>query len=143
MSELKGRYPIEPETPVGQVRLIVGDIRITNDPCPPGSMGHYEMFSDDQIRAFLEAADGSVDLAVAYAYLNLAGRAASESETVKDYDLTVDLTKKATDYRNLAEIWFDRARHGDDLEAEDAFEIVPTGRTSGRTRPELSAWSFL
>jgi len=53
----------------------------------------------------------------------------------------VDLTKKATDYRNLAEIWFERARQGDDLEAEDAFELVPTGTRGSRCRAELSAWS--
>ena len=142
MADNPGVYPLDPATEVGQIRLLVGDTQsVAYDP-PQTGVQSYETFSDAEIEAFLSAADGSFEDAVAYAYLSLAGRASAESETVKDYDLTVDLTKKATDYRNLAEVWFSRGLDSKETSAEDAFEVVPTGRRQSHVKPELAPWSF-
>ena len=121
-----GAYPINPTTDVGRVRLLVGDVTATNIDSTAGT-ADYEMFSDAEIQGFI--AQGTSDSsAVGYAYLYMAGQAAKESKSVKDYDLSVDLTKRSTDLRAIAQFWFTQ---GEAAEVGDAFEIAPIGQQGG------------
>lgn len=116
-------------TNVGVFRALYGDTVFEKyDPDEPGR-GNYKAFSDNEIEGFLAAGDNSVNRAVGFAYLALAGRAAEASKNVKDQDLSIDTTKRPTELRLIAQSWFDRAK-SEDEEAYDAFEIAEVGTCS-------------
>ena len=121
-----GLVPLDPATPVGQFRIMVGDTTAEAYDPPVAGRGNYAMFSDLEIEGFIAAAGDNLYRAVGFSYLTLAGQAARESKSVKDFDLSIDLTKRATDLRLIADTWFVRA---DDQDAylEDAFFIAPLG----------------
>ena len=121
-----GLVPLDPATPVGQFRIMVGDTTAEAYDPPVAGRGNYTMFSDLEIEGFIAASGDNLYRAVGFSYLTLAGQAAMESKSVKDFDLSIDLTKRATDLRLIADTWFGRA---DDQDAylEDAFFIAPLG----------------
>ena len=132
-----GEYPVDRASNVGQFRALVGDLNSTPyNPVEPGFQ-NFEKFSDAEIEAYISQG-GSVTRGIGYAYLYLAAQAAKESISVGDYDLKIDKTKRAADLRAIAEFWFKRADDDDIATAEDAFEIVPTGTSSGEFIPELT-----
>lgn len=119
---------------IGRVRVMSGDSSgAPYDPeqlNPEGkALGEFELWSDDEIQGFLDVSDGSPTRAIGYGFMALASQAALESRTVKDYDLQVDLTKRATDLRNTAKEWFARA-DSEDVSTEgfdlfQVFDVVP------------------
>ena len=128
-----GAWPIDPTTAVGRFRLAYGDVYA--EPYTPNEPGYrnFDELSDAEIEAFLEAGNGSINRAIGYYYLQLAGTAAKAAKSVKDYDLQVDTTKRGAEFRALAKEWFDLA---DGEDSADAFEIVPTGTGHGSFIPE-------
>jgi len=120
-----GAFPLDPENPVAQFRYNYGDALSEPYEPPVAGFQNYAELSDEEIESFLLLADGSVNRAIGRMYIALSGRAAKESLSVKDYDLQVDLTKRAADLRAAAQSWFDLADRED--AAEDAFDIVPVG----------------
>lgn len=137
-----GEYPLDPATPVGQFRLLYGDTH--SEPYSPVVIGtqNYDELSDAEIQVFLAQGAGSTTRSIAYLYLSMAGQAAKEAVMIKDYDLTVDQSKRPEALRALAQYWFGLADDEDAATAEDAFEIVPTGTRSGDFIPEgtLPIW---
>lgn len=126
-----GAHPLDPESEVGVFRLLFGDSNSTPyDPTEPGFQ-NYTFFSDAEIEGFLSLGGdgpGRISRAIGYAYLQLAGSAAMESTMVKDFDLTVDRTKRAADLRALAQFWFDRADDEDDHDGGgDIFDMFDLG----------------
>lgn len=122
-----GAYPLDPGTDVGRFRLVYGDTDSTPySPVEPGFQ-NYEELSDDEIEAFLSQGSNSINRAIGYYYISLAGAAAKQSRSIKDYDLSVDVSKRAADLRAIAQWWFDLADNDDATSAEEAFEIVPIG----------------
>lgn len=131
-----GEYPVDLTSNVGRFRALTGDLNSTAyDPVEPGYQ-NFEKFSDAEIEAYLEQGGDSINRAIGFAYLYLAGQAAMESQSVKDYDLQIDNTKRAADLRAIAQFWFDQADSEDVISGEEAFEIVPTGTRSGPFIPE-------
>jgi hypothetical protein len=125
MANNPGVYPLDPSTLVGQFRLYYGDTDSEPfNPVQPGIQNYTEL-SDAEIEMFLAQGGGDVTRAIGHYYWRLAGEAAKESKSVKDYDLQVDLTKRAAELRAIAQGYFDQA---DAADAEEAFFIVPTGR---------------
>ena len=122
----KGVAPPVMTTPVGQMRALLGDMTYTELVPPEVGFGNYVKFSDEEIEAFLAASD-SQEGALFLAYMSLAGQAALESKNVKDLDLQVDLTKRATDLRLIAFGWRDRA----DALAADVFEMFDVSIDNG------------
>lgn len=121
-----GVYPLDASTDVGQFRLVYGDTQSTAyDPVEAGFQ-NYDELSDAEIEMFLDQGGDSVNRAIGFYYLRLAGDAAKESKSVADYDLRLDLTKRAADLRETAKFYFDQA-DVIDAGSEDAFLIVPTG----------------
>lgn len=119
-----GQYPLDPATDVGQVRLLFGDTISTAYSPEVEDHQNYEYFSDAEIESFLALADGSQTRAIGFAWVQLSGAAALESKSVKDYDLSVDLTKRAADLRATAQFWFDRADAEDDADGNgDIFDM--------------------
>lgn len=131
-----GAYPLDPATPVGRFRLEYGDTdAVVYDP-PVVGIRNYEELSDTEIETYLAKGGGSTNRAIGHIYLTLSGRAAKESMSVKDYDLQVDLTKRAADLRETANLYFGLADSEDLGAGEDAFLIVPTGTSQGEGIPE-------
>lgn len=133
-----GAYPVDLTSNVGKFRALTGDLNSTPyDPVEPGFQ-NFEKFSDAEIEAYLEQGGNSIPRAIGFAYLYLAGQAAMQSQSVKDYDLQIDDTKRAADLRAIAQFWFDQADEEEVIAGEEAFEIVPTGTRSGAFIPEGS-----
>lgn len=120
-----GAYPVDGSTLIGQFRNTYGDALSEPYDPPVAGFRNYAELSDDEIETFLLLGDQSVNKAIGRLYLAMAGRAAKESLSVKDYDLQVDLTKRAADLRETARVWFDLADQ--EGAAEDAFDIVAVG----------------
>lgn len=134
MTVNKGIAPPDIATDVGRLRAIIGDTSFGElDPVEQG-FGDYGMFSDDELQVFLEQGE-SFEGGVFYAYNSLATSAALESKTVKDFDLQVDLTKRASELRALAKIWSDKA----DALSADIFELFDTRIRLHEPYPELAA----
>jgi hypothetical protein len=113
----RGVVPVDPTSPTGQVRLLIGDLDYEEyDPVQPG-YGIYANFSDDEIAGFILAGGDSITRASGYAYLRLAALAASGAISWKSDDLAVDSKQVATEYRLLANIAFAQA---DDADANGA-----------------------
>ena len=133
-----GAHPVDLASPVGQFRAMVGDLNSESyTPVEPG-IQNFLRFSDAEIEGYLTQAEGSINRAVGYSYLYLAGQAAMEALAIKDYDLQVDSTKRAADLRAIAQMWFGLADTDDISSAEEGFVLVPTGTNSGGFIPELA-----
>lgn len=132
-----GVHPLDPDTKVGQFRLVYGDTQ--SEPYDPVEAGfqNYSELSDAEIEIFLTRGDDSVNRAIGSYYMRLSGDAAKQSIRAQDYDLVADLTKRAADLRATAAWWFDQA-DAEDASGEDAFIIVPTGSRC-EPWPELAA----
>ena len=90
-----GVYPLDPNTDVGRVRLLIGDtISVPFDPVVPGFQD-YTLFSDDEITQFLTAGQDNIYRAAGWAYISLAGAAAQQAESIRDFDLQIDSRQKA------------------------------------------------
>lgn len=121
-----GVYPVDMSTQVGVFRALVGDTESTPyDPVEAG-VQNYEMFSDVDIEGFIAAGSGNLSRGVGFAYLALAGRAGLTAKSVKDFDLTVDTTKRPAELRLIAQTWFTRADE-EEASMQDAFVVAPLG----------------
>ena len=132
-----GVYPVEPDSLVGQFRLLYGDMSAeAYDPYVPG-VGNFKELSDAEIDGYLRQGRDNVSRAIGFYLLALASRAALLAKSVKDYDLQVDTTKRASELREAADVWFDRA---DLAEAQagafDIFELY--GSEEPKFHPEAS-----
>lgn len=123
----EGNTPPDFNAPTGQFRLLANDTVATDlTPVVPGR-GQYTLFSDDEIAGYLALYPTSLLRAVGTAYNALAGQAALRAKMVKDFDLQVDLTKRAGALADAARAYFDRA-DADDL-------ITGANSTFGVTSP--------
>lgn len=132
-----GQWPVDLASGEGQFRALIGDLNAV--PYDPDEAGFrdFEKFSDAEITAYIAAGGGSIPRGIGFAYLYLAGQAAMQSASVKDYDLQIDETKRAGDLRAIAQFWFDRASEDDDASGvNDIFEAFDM--VGSRCRHELA-----
>lgn len=131
-----GVAPLDPDTPVGQMRMSVGDTTYTDE---NAGYGEYEHYSDIELQMYLDKALGSVTRALGYLYTDLAAVAALQSKMVKDYDLQVDLRNRAEQLRETAQTYFDLADQ-EDTEAgvADIFDSFNFGAGRKCCRPEAA-----
>jgi hypothetical protein len=127
--ENPGEYPLNPTSDVGRFRVVIGDTQSKPfDPPTPG-VQNYGMYSDLEIEGFLAQSSGSVEGAVYWSYLQMAGSAAREAKNVQDLDLRVNTEKRAEYLLSLAREWKDRWDEA--VGAGDIFEVFDTGVGSG------------
>lgn len=119
-----GVSPVDATTNIGKVRLLVADVNSVPLAPPVTGYADYTYFSDAEISAFLTSSSDSVLGAVGYAYMSLAGQAALAAESITDYDLKIDTTKKAADLQKQAQVFFTQAGITGGAES---FDIVETG----------------
>lgn len=133
-----GIAPLNPTTAIGRVRLNLGDTDYVPLDPPVAGKGDYANFSDEAIEAFIISASDNEASATGYGYLQLAAIAASSSVNIVTDDLQADLSKRATEFRQIAAAWFGRGADDDSAAGlNDYFNIVPYG---GYIHPELSAF---
>lgn len=136
-----GVAPYDLSTLVGKVRVITGDV---NYGTIVAGEAEYELFSDEEIGAFLVAAEDNVLRAAGFGYLALAGRASVDAKSVKDYDLSIDLKSRADKLQAQANSYFDQADSKDKRDGvQDVFELARTGRdltAAELAEPENWVW---
>ena len=121
-----GVYPLDTTTNVGKTRLALGDtISVAFDPVQVG-LQNYTLFSDAELEFFLSNGGDSPTRASGWAFLSLAGAAAQQAESIKDYDLAVDRRQKAEQLRLQAAEYFRLADQAD-AAGTTGFQIVGTG----------------
>jgi hypothetical protein len=138
-----GIYPLDPTTDVGKFRLLFGDTAsVPFIPATPG-LQDYTDYSDAEIQQFIISGGGVLNRGVGFAYLQASGAAARESKAIKDYDLSVDLTKRAEDLRKTAQLYFDMADL-DDANAgiSDSFIVAPTGTSDDLWQDDIEGFPY-
>ncbi|UOE45986.1 hypothetical protein [Agromyces larvae] len=113
-----GLYPLDPNTPVGQLRVNVGDTGFTLE-------DGYANFSDVELEALLAQSSGNIARATGNAYLRLSAIYAAMGRSVKTDDLGLDTKGRGGDLLEVAKEWFARAAEADLAEAQGYFDIVP------------------
>ena len=127
----EGIAPPDFSTDTGKFRLLIGDLNATNI---NAGTGEYAFFSDLEIAGYLTL-NPSIYRAAGMALNALATQAADQAQSIKDYDLQVDLRQRAEQLREQAKQVFAQADIID-MEGDEGFQIVPTGRRY--TRAELA-----
>lgn len=124
----RGVAPYDTSTPIGVLRVTIGDtIYAPLDP-PESGFGDYEMFSDTELTGFVDLGEENVFRSAGFAFMSLAGKAALESKMIKDYDLQVDLRNRSRDLREAAFGFFAQADARDErLGLDDFIFVTHTG----------------
>lgn len=142
MAEInRGVAPPDTDTPVGAVRVGVGDTDWSELDPPELGYGNYALFSDAELELFLTLSDGNVPRAIAMAYIKLAASWNSSSATIRTDDLQYSVKDSVGSWLSLADYWNNIADNEDDRAANDIFDMVDIGTTRRRIRPpEDSSW---
>ena len=120
----QGVAPLDPTTPVGQVRALLGDTNsVPLNPVIAGQ-GSYNMFSDADLGAFIVNANYSVTRAVGHAYTRIAGTLALQSANAKAQDMAVDISMRAEQFTKLAQQKYVQADEEDALGRNAANNMV-------------------
>ena len=125
MTPNSGAYPIDPNSAVGQFRVLAGDsVPISCD--EETSTGYFDLWSDTDIEAFIALHPKRLSRAIGTAYQTLASQAAIEAKYIKDNDLQIDTTKRSDKLLAVARMWFERADN-EELESGifEVFDLVP------------------
>lgn len=109
-----GQTPPDYSAPIGRFRLLAQDTNYVDlDPVVIGQ-GSYDLFSDAEVSGYIAMYDGySMYRPAAAAYTGLAARAAMSAKVAKDFDLQVDLSKRADALREIAAEFLARADEED------------------------------
>lgn len=81
--------PLDPTTPVGQLRLLISDSQLRTDPGNPAAPAEY-YFSDGFLGGFLALNAGNLKLAAADALLALAVNESMVSKKIRKENLQTD-----------------------------------------------------
>ena len=127
MASNVGVYPINPASPVGNVRVLIGDTDPTQISPPNGISGTYLWYSDAEIEAILSLYGDNPKLAAARILYSIAGSQALLLRKWSTDDLSVDGAAVAEALRKLAKDLRDEANAVDAL--TDIFEISYPGST--------------
>lgn len=135
-----GITPPAPESPVGALRLLVGDFAsIPLDPDQEG-LGDYSVWSDAALSVALASAMGNAYRAAWSLYIGLAAEYMQSSRSIKTDDLAIDTRGRGSDLLRVAQSFLDEATAIESATADEAFAIIPfAGRANRRqysARPE-------
>lgn len=112
-----GIAPPDYGTPLGQLRAIIGDVDYVDLVPPASGEGDYTNFSDQQLQNFLDMSANNLAQGAGFAYMQLAAVAAAQAVNVKTADEQIDLSKRSSELRQIANEWFAR---GDIIDTQDA-----------------------
>lgn len=142
MAENQGIAPPNFGTPVGQVRLLVGDTNPTphleNDQ-PITGQGDYLWYSDSELTALLTMNGGSVKLTAAHVIESIAMSQALLLKKFTSADLSVDGPAISDALLKRAKLLRDQADDDLALVVRDYVKLVNTGRPT----PDWYGWPEL
>lgn len=120
----RGVSPIDPATPVGQLRLAVADTAsVALEPAEVGVVD-YANYSDADLEAFLAAASGEPVRATGYAYLQLAAIYSAQGKSIRTDDLAISTLGRGADLIAVAKSYFAQADAADAAGGLDFFDIA-------------------
>lgn len=120
----RGVQPLDPTTPVGQLRLNLGDTAFVELAPPAPGFAAYANYSDDALEAFLAAAGNNVLRATGNAYMQLAAIYAAQGKSIRTDDLSVDTKGRGADLLAVAKSYFDQASSAEATEGLDFFDVA-------------------
>lgn len=136
-----GEYPVNPDTDLGRFRVLAGDSNPVTVHESKDS-ADYRLWSDEEILVYLGLNPDNIYRAVSDAAWALAAASAAEAKVVKDYDLQVDLAKRARELRETAarlEARADAAENaGEHFVAFDMWDV--TGANKPEAAPYACIW---
>lgn len=119
-----GVFPIDPETPVGQLRVLVGDTTATpTDPPTPG-FAEYAVYGDNDLASAIALAQGNIARAAGNLLTTLAASYAASGKSIKTDDLAIDTTKRGATLLEIARAFHEEAGSVDQRGASDYFDMV-------------------
>lgn len=137
-----GAFPLEPESDITTFRMLAGDA--VAEPAADEGEGNFELWSDEDISLYLELYPDNTHRAISAAYRALAGQAAVIAQMSKDYDTTLDNTKRSAQLHAVADF---HAAEADKLDAvgDNAPEFFTmfggeSAEQECRCHPEASPW---
>lgn len=120
-----GQFPINPESPVGQLRYLLGDTNATASATAPAGQKNFAVWSDDQIIASLAIADGNVLRAAGQLVTQLALFHAQQGQySVKADDLGLTVGVRGGDLTAIAQSFYKEALDRQSA-SEDFFVVAP------------------
>lgn len=119
-----GKHPIDAESPIGKLRLAVGDTSYTALTPPVAGQVDYANFSDAELQELVDLAGENRYRAAAMAWAKLAAIAAASSVSIKTNDLGYSRDRTASELRELAKFWAKLATEQDEGNADESIEIV-------------------
>lgn len=126
-----GRYPVDADTEIGQIRVLVGDTdpsNIRDDPEAPGEkLGDYFWYSDAELENLLKVRGSGAARTAIYVLRMVAMTPAMQYKKWSSADLSVDgpaITRAIRELINDIEKGLDDQDAG---KASDFFRIVDTG----------------
>ncbi|KZE41346.1 hypothetical protein [Microbacterium sp. T32] len=123
-----GAFPVDPTTPVGQLRYLLGDTNATTSAAAPAGTKLFAVWSDAELTAALAIAGGSVLRAGGQLVTQLALFYAQQGQlSVKADDLGLTVSARGADLNTIARTLFQEASARDAADA-DSFFVVATRR---------------
>lgn len=135
-----GIAPLDPTSPIGQLRVLVGDTDSRPlDPAQPG-LGDYAVFGDIALEASLLAADSSLNRAAGNLFLTLAAQLSAEGKSIRTEDLSINTTQRGQSLLDIAKAFLAAADDEALAEADSFVTVAPYGGRPGRSplRPEAT-----
>lgn len=120
-----GVTPIDPATPIGGLRTLVGDTASTELDPPVAGQANYGTWSDADLLVALNTYKDSPLRAAGLLYRQLAAQYAQSGRSIKTDDLSIDTRSRGSDLFKTAQSFFDDADKADKAAASDFFQIVP------------------
>ncbi|GAB2702082.1 hypothetical protein BKA24_001727 [Microbacterium marinum] len=122
-----GVYPISADSPVGRVRIHVGDTESQGELLPPvPGQVNYAVWSDAALEAYLTTAGGNELRAAAHAVNTLAIAYAQQGRVgVRADDLQLTMPDRGAPLAEIAERLYRSADAADAAAADDVFTFAP------------------
>lgn len=140
MAENLGVYPFNPASPVGNVRVLIGDTDPTQIDPPLGISGTYLWYSDIEIEAIISMYGDSPRLAASRILMSIAASQALLLKKWSSDDLSVDGAAIAEALRKIAKDLRDEVAAGDAM--ADIFEISYPGSNGDVLWPEGFSFDY-
>ena len=136
----KGAWPIQANTPVGQLRELVRDTdAVEFSPAQPGYRD-FAVFSDSMLVMALSASGGNLLRAAGAAFMSLAAEYAMSGRSVKTDDLLLDTRNRGRDLAEIARSFYAEAEADDLKRANDFFDLAGGPAIPGRLEKAFDWW---
>jgi hypothetical protein len=133
-----GAYPLDPSTPVGQLRAQLGDTEGTELSPPVTGQRNYAVFSDAVLAAYLAAAGDNLLRAAGNAVQTIAIVYSQQGKTqIKADDLGLTISDRGQALSDIAASFFRQADAAAAADVDDLFLVAPLGGRLQRDEPCL------